>query len=610
MSNLNNNANSSQYPLTDTNMFVNLLANSEKLVSEGKRYEYNNNDHSEKIPELDDDHSKYVSERHNSDQHNTENDNYNKNNDIKYSESYNNTSHNNTQKTDANNTNQNNQIKQINEDENLTAEEIMLRKLDMLRKLSELAQAGVKLSQNYNMNSDYKMMKYEYELHKGIRAKQNGINWMSSMSLNLIYGVEMLNEKYNPFDIKLKGWSEQMNADVNNYYDVFGELYEKYNQPGKNMAPELKLLLMVSGSALKFHLTNTMMGSLPTLNTQLDEDPLLAEQLRQKAIAQKIKEQSAKNNEALKQNMTKEHLEAAQKAHDLNLIKQKELELQNLKRDNAQKNAELETYKQKLLISQTQQNTNINKSQNNNNNNNMSQQNPMNMAQNNNNMSQQNPMNMAQNNNNNMYHQQIKVPPAVQRMMQMQQNKQVNFDDQMKQQFGLNNNSVIDNKVENLQAQTKYMEELEKLKMLKIQKELELELEKQKLEKQKQIKTKLADSETSESSKPSINSDDSNKTSRSNKSNKSSKSSKSSVEYNINLKTILSDSKNKMLDMSSSEKIKDLGTVSQDEISRSNISLGKKKVKKDKGSKDSAETKDKQNTSKVVKQKKTGISLF
>ena len=597
MSNLNNNGNSSQYPLTDTNMFVNLLANSDKLVSEGRRYEYNNNDHSEKNPELDDDHSKYVSERHNSEQHNTENDNYNynhntdtKNTDIRYSESYNN-----AQKSDTCNTKQitgNTNIK--NEDENLTAEELMLRKLDMLRKLSELAQAGVKLSQNYNMNSDYKMMKYEYELHKGIRAKQNGINWMSSMSLNLIYGIEMLNDRYNPFDIKLKGWSEQMNADVNNYYDVFGELYEKYNQPGKNMAPELKLLLMVSGSALKFHLTNTMMGSLPTLNTQLDEDPLLAEQLRQKAIAQKIKEQSVKNNEALKQNMNKEHQEAAQKAHDLNLIKQKELELQNLKRDNAQKNAELQTYKEKLLMSQTQQNTNINKSQ---------QQNPINIPQNNNNnmYQQQNPMNNQVQQNNNMYQQQIKVPPAVQRMMQAQQNKQDNYEDQMKQQFGLNNNSVITNKLESLQAQTKYMEELEKLKALKIQKELELEKEKQ---------TKFSESETSESSKPSIHSDDSNKTS------KSSKSSKSSVEYNINLKTILSDSKNKMLDMSSSEKIKDLGTVSQDEISRSNISLGKKKVKKDKSSKaskesaDTKDTKDKQNTTKVVKQKKTGISLF
>ena len=588
MSNLNNNGNSSQYPLTDTNMYVNLLANSEKLHSESKRYEYNNNDRSEKNPDLDDDHSKYISERNNS-EHHTDNENYNtnyKNSDVKYSESYNNTSHNNTQtqKIDANNK------KAIvnNEDENLTAEELMLRKLDMLRKLSELAQAGVKLSQNYNMNSDYKMMKYEYELHKGIRAKQNGINWMSSMSLNLIYGIEMLNEKYNPFDIKLKGWSEQMNADVNNYYDVFGELYEKYNQPGKNMAPELKLLLMVSGSALKFHLTNTMMSNLPTLNTQLDEDPILAEQLRQKAIAQKMKEQATKNNEALKQNMTKEHQEATQKAHDLNLIRQKELELQNLKRENAQKNAELEAYKEKLLISQTQQNTNLNKSQQNQINNQMQQNQINNQMQQNpvNNQMQQNPVNISQNNN--IYQQQIKVPPAVQRMMQMQQNKQVNFEDQMKQQFGLNNNSVITNKLETLQAQTDYMEELEKLKALKMQKEKELAKEK---------KNKLLDSDTSESSKVSVHS---------NETSKSSKTSKSSVEYNINLKTILSDSKNKTLDMSSSEKIKDLGTVSQDEISRSNISLGKKKVKKDKESKDSDKRK---NTSKVVKSKKTGISF-
>jgi hypothetical protein len=594
MSNLDNNANSSQYPLTDTNMFVHLLANSDKLQSEDKRYQYNG----EKSPELDDDHSNYISERNNS-EHHTDNNTYTQNTDTKNtdtrntdtrnSESYNNTQ---TEKKDSSS--------KKDEDENLTPEELMLRKLDMLRKLSELAQAGVKLSQNYNMNSDYKMMKYEYELHKGIRAKQNGINWMSSMSLNLIYGIEMLNEKYNPFDLKLKGWSEQMNADVNNYYDVFGELYEKYNQPGKNMAPELKLLLMVSGSALKFHLTNTMMSNLPTLNTQLDEDPVLAEQLRQKAIAQKIKEQSVKNNEALKQAMTKEHHEATQKAHDLNLIRQKELELQNLKRENAQKNAELEAYKEKLLMSQTQQNTNLNKAQ--------TVQQPVQQPTQQQTIRPTNfpipqPTNLSQNNVNNTAQQQMRVPPAVQRMMMMRQNQQVNFEDQMKQQFGLNNNTIVTNKLETLQAQANYMEELEKLKLLRIQKEKELEEEKRKNMMKKVSETS---SETSESSKSSK------------RSSETSKSSKSSVEYNINLKTILSDSKNKMLDITSSDKIKNLGTVSKDEISKSNISLGKKRVKKDKESKDSGETKETKDTKdtqksdkqKVVKQKKTGISLF
>merc|ERR1712139_105066 len=100
-------------------------------------------------------------------------------------------------------------------------EEIMLKKLDMLRKLGELAQYGVKLSQNYNINSDYDTMKYEYELHRSIRAKRNGVNWMSSMMMNCVYGLEMLNEKYDPFSVKLKGWSEQMNSEQDSYYDVF-----------------------------------------------------------------------------------------------------------------------------------------------------------------------------------------------------------------------------------------------------------------------------------------------------------------------------------------------------------------------------------------------------
>jgi hypothetical protein len=395
---------------------------------------------------------------------------------------------------------------------------------------------------------------------------------MSSMSLNLIYGVEMLNDKYNPFDLKLKGWSEQMNADVNNYYDIFGELYEKYNQPGKNMAPELKLLLMVSGSALKFHLTNTMMSNLPTLNTQLDEDPVLAEQLRQKAIAQKIKEQSQKNNEALKTAISKEHEQANQKAQDLNLIRQKEIEFQNLRRENAQKTAELDALKEKLSFSnsKTQQNTQQN-----------SQTSfPRPQVQTGGvlpNYTPQPPQHPPQ-------QPQMNIPPMVQRMMMAKQQQQQQLQDQLNQQYGLANNSMVSNKIDTLKAQADYMEELEKIKKLRLEEE-----KRSKHQEKKKAKESSYESETSESAS---NSD-------------SSKSTKSSVEYNVNLKTILSDSKKSLKENTSSEKITSLGLVDPDEVSRSNISLGKKRVKKDKESKDSQ----KSDKPKTVRQKKTGISL-
>jgi hypothetical protein len=322
---------------TQTDLMVDYLANNDKLVSENKRWYFDKS----KDHDLDDDFSNYMGAKPE-----------NKKEDYNVSDNREAARYGAGSEKFSEGPQTNVFAKKSGEDdeENLTQEELMLRKLDMLRKLCELAQAGVKLSQNYNMNSDYKTMKYEYELHKNIRSKQNSINWMSSMCLNAIYGIEMLNEKYNPFDIKLKGWSEQMNADVNNYYDVFGDLYEKYNKPGKGMAPELKLLLMISGSALKFHLTNTMLGNLPTLNQQLDRDPVLAEQLRQKAIAEKIKEQNQKQAEALNIKMSKEHEGATQKVADINMIKQKEMEYLNLQKQNAQKEAEFESLKRNLAM--------------------------------------------------------------------------------------------------------------------------------------------------------------------------------------------------------------------------------------------------------------------
>jgi hypothetical protein len=245
---------------------------------------------------------------------------------------------NNDDKNDNNDNNENNQNNEnknfLNEDydnyNELTPENQMLKKLDMLRKLGELAQYGVKLSQNYNMNSDYFTMKYEYELHKNIRAKQNFINWTSSIMLNCIYGVEILNDKYDPFSLKLTGWSEQINADISSYYDIFGEIYEKYNKPGKSMSPELRIILMLGGSALKFHLNKIAISNRPNnhFNEQPIQDPKLLEQMRQQALLDRMREDSTKQNETTKKRLEEEHALANQQMKDMMFLQQKQKELE------------------------------------------------------------------------------------------------------------------------------------------------------------------------------------------------------------------------------------------------------------------------------------------
>jgi len=223
-----------------------------------------------------------------------------------------------------NNNNNNNDDDKYSEEkkEFETKEDEMLAKLNMLRKLGELTQYGVKLSQNYNMNSDYNAMKYEYELHRGIRDKHNGIKWLSNMMVLGCQGIEIANEYWNPFDFKLKGWNEQMREDQNEYYDVYGELYEKYFKSGKPIPPELKLLFMITCSAITFHATHTFLNSMPNLGDVFSKNPQLREQLRKKAM-----DDSQKNNN-MDEIINKQHGEATKKAVDMEMLRQKAVEHQ------------------------------------------------------------------------------------------------------------------------------------------------------------------------------------------------------------------------------------------------------------------------------------------
>ena len=331
-----------------TDMLVDLLADDDKLVSDNRRVYPAKHDTSD--DELDDNVDDILNTPININT-NTNNkshaETYTKSKpSIKVDNAFSSTGNYKSAATETPKTNNDNDSE--NAEEKMTPEQLMLEKLDMLRKLGGLAEAGVTLSQNYTMNSDLKMMKFEYELHKSIRGKKNSINWMSSMCLNAIYGIEMLNDRYDPFSLKLKGWSEQMNADIDNYYDVFGELYEKYSTPGKSMAPELKLLLMISGGALKFHLSNQVINSLPNLNSALDENPQLIEKLRQQTTVNKINENVKKQNLTLNDKMKKEHEESVRKAEDLQMLRNKEIEYIQLQKQNAEKQANIQRLTQSL----------------------------------------------------------------------------------------------------------------------------------------------------------------------------------------------------------------------------------------------------------------------
>jgi hypothetical protein len=94
-----------------------------------------------------------------------------------------------------------------------------------------------------------------------------------------VTGLEFLNKRYNPFEIQLEGWSESVMENVDDYDGVFEELYVKYRSK-VSVAPEVKLIMMLGGSAMMFHLTNSMFKSvMPNMNDVIKQNPDLVKNM-------------------------------------------------------------------------------------------------------------------------------------------------------------------------------------------------------------------------------------------------------------------------------------------------------------------------------------------
>jgi hypothetical protein len=138
----------------------------------------------------------------------------------------------------------------------MNPEEEKNKKKDLINKLNRLEGKGYTLSKHFSMDNTLEEIQTEYDRLVDAKNLEGSIRFQRQCLMGAVTGFEFLNGKFNPFDWQLEGWSESVHENIEDYDEVFEELYDKYKGRG-NMPPEAKLLMTLVGSGFMFHMSNS-----------------------------------------------------------------------------------------------------------------------------------------------------------------------------------------------------------------------------------------------------------------------------------------------------------------------------------------------------------------
>ena len=149
------------------------------------------------------------------------------------------------------------------------------KKRAMIAKLEDWYSKGnIKNNSHFNMDSPYEEVEDEYETVMEEKRKKDSVKLQGWWFMTFVNSIEYANAAFNPFDLNLDGWGEQISEDIESYEEIFTELHEKYK--GGKLSPEISLLLRLGFSAAVVNITNKALSTAtPGFNDVIRQSPEL-----------------------------------------------------------------------------------------------------------------------------------------------------------------------------------------------------------------------------------------------------------------------------------------------------------------------------------------------
>lgn len=146
--------------------------------------------------------------------------------------------------------------------------------------LKRLRDEGVTGIVNFDESTDIEELRMELKAIEQDELVRSGIMNCRSALVTISAGIEIVNKRFNPFDLELNGWSQHLFESIETFDGVFERLTKKYSRRVSAIAPEAQLLIMLAGNAFSYCFMRSMIRACePSMSKVAEQNPELVRQM-------------------------------------------------------------------------------------------------------------------------------------------------------------------------------------------------------------------------------------------------------------------------------------------------------------------------------------------
>lgn len=135
------------------------------------------------------------------------------------------------------------------------AEDEKNEKMQLLHRLYQYEQRGHNIANSYSMDSNIDELRFEISKIRNEESARHSVKWYKVFLMAVVSAVEMLNTKFDPFGLRLKGWSRDMSVKKDDLDDCFHRIHDQYSSKTA-IDPIMELAFAFFGGAFMYHLDN------------------------------------------------------------------------------------------------------------------------------------------------------------------------------------------------------------------------------------------------------------------------------------------------------------------------------------------------------------------